>query len=197
MTCDRFVIVGCMPAHHPRRLASITSDGDFSDLGERREIRRCSACLCPSPGIYSNTVGFAPFCHNSQVAKCDRGVFCSAASRYACHFRLPLPMMLKGNSACCRFAINESWQRLSYRGWNTNPRRPPERSNACVPIRLPNSNYGRAICGPYVMWGANEVVILIVGRKVGNKLIVEGVEYHGHQDDPVEQPGSGPEENAE
>jgi mRNA-degrading endonuclease RelE of RelBE toxin-antitoxin system len=39
----------------------------------------------------------------------------------------------------------------------------------------------------------DEVVVLIVGRKVGNKLmlIVEGEEFHGHQDDPVEPPGSG------
>ena len=36
-----------------------------------------------------------------------------------------------------------------------------------------------------------EVVILIVGRKVGNKLIVEGEEFHGHQNDPVEPPGNG------
>jgi mRNA-degrading endonuclease RelE of RelBE toxin-antitoxin system len=33
---------------------------------------------------------------------------------------------------------------------------------------------------------ANEVILLIVGRKVGNRLIVEGEDYHGHQDDPVE-----------
>jgi mRNA-degrading endonuclease RelE of RelBE toxin-antitoxin system len=38
---------------------------------------------------------------------------------------------------------------------------------------------------------ADEVVILIVGRKVGNTLIVEGEEFHGHQDDPVEPPGNG------
>jgi mRNA-degrading endonuclease RelE of RelBE toxin-antitoxin system len=31
----------------------------------------------------------------------------------------------------------------------------------------------------------DEVVVLIVGRKVGNKLIVEGVEFHGHQDHPA------------
>jgi mRNA-degrading endonuclease RelE of RelBE toxin-antitoxin system len=37
----------------------------------------------------------------------------------------------------------------------------------------------------------DEVVILIVGRKVGNKLIVEGEEFHGHQDHPVEPPGNG------
>ena len=32
----------------------------------------------------------------------------------------------------------------------------------------------------------SEVVLLIVGRKVGNKLIVGGEEYHGHQGDPTE-----------
>jgi hypothetical protein len=39
--------------------------------------------------------------------------------------------------------------------------------------------------------------VLIVGRKVGNKLIVEGEEFHGHQVHPVEPPGSGPKEDAE
>src|SRR3984893_15590027 len=38
---------------------------------------------------------------------------------------------------------------------------------------------------------SDEVVILIVGRKVGNKLIVEGEEFHGHQDHPVQPPGNG------
>jgi mRNA-degrading endonuclease RelE of RelBE toxin-antitoxin system len=33
---------------------------------------------------------------------------------------------------------------------------------------------------------SEEVVILIVGRKVGNKLIVEREEFHGHQDHPAE-----------
>src|SRR5215470_11050099 len=42
-----------------------------------------------------------------------------------------------------------------------------------------------------------EVVILIVGRKVGNKLIVEGEEFHGHQDRPVEPPGDGSGKDAE
>src|ERR1700681_4088253 len=41
-----------------------------------------------------------------------------------------------------------------------------------------------------------EVVVLIVGRKVGNKLIVEGEEFHGHQVYPVKPPGNGPEEDA-
>jgi mRNA-degrading endonuclease RelE of RelBE toxin-antitoxin system len=41
-----------------------------------------------------------------------------------------------------------------------------------------------------------EVVILIVGRKVGNTLIVEGEEFYGHQEHPVEPPGNGPEEDA-
>src|SRR3989454_12142131 len=43
----------------------------------------------------------------------------------------------------------------------------------------------------------DEVVVLIVGRKVGNKLIVEGEEFHGHQDHPAKSPGNGPEEGAE
>ena len=42
-----------------------------------------------------------------------------------------------------------------------------------------------------------EVVLLIVGRKVGNTLIVEGEEFHGHQDNPVEPAGNGPEEDAQ
>jgi mRNA-degrading endonuclease RelE of RelBE toxin-antitoxin system len=36
-----------------------------------------------------------------------------------------------------------------------------------------------------------EVLILLVGRKVGNKLIVEGEEFHGHQKDTVEPPPNG------
>src|SRR5262245_16178883 len=43
----------------------------------------------------------------------------------------------------------------------------------------------------------DEVVILLVGRKLGNKLIVEGEEFHGHQDHPAKPPGNGPEEHPE
>ena len=43
---------------------------------------------------------------------------------------------------------------------------------------------------------ADEVVILLVGRKDGNKLIVEGEEYHAHQDHPAQPPGERPEEDA-
>ena len=39
----------------------------------------------------------------------------------------------------------------------------------------------------------DEVVIVIVGRKVGNKLIVDGEEIHGHQDNPPKSAGSGSE----
>jgi mRNA-degrading endonuclease RelE of RelBE toxin-antitoxin system len=35
----------------------------------------------------------------------------------------------------------------------------------------------------------DEVVIIVVGKKVGNKLIVEGEEFHGHQDHSAEPPG--------
>jgi mRNA-degrading endonuclease RelE of RelBE toxin-antitoxin system len=34
----------------------------------------------------------------------------------------------------------------------------------------------------------SEVVLLIVGRKVGNKLIVKGEEFHGHQDNSTQPP---------
>jgi mRNA-degrading endonuclease RelE of RelBE toxin-antitoxin system len=34
-----------------------------------------------------------------------------------------------------------------------------------------------------------EVVLLLVGRKVGNRLIVEGQEFHEHQDNPPESSG--------
>src|ERR1044071_10333244 len=43
----------------------------------------------------------------------------------------------------------------------------------------------------------DEVVILIVGRKVGNKLIVAGEEFHGHQDHPIQPPGNGPQKDTE
>jgi len=42
-----------------------------------------------------------------------------------------------------------------------------------------------------------EVVVLLVGRKVGNKLIVEGEEFHDHQDHPTQPPGNGPEADAQ
>jgi len=38
----------------------------------------------------------------------------------------------------------------------------------------------------------SEVILLVVGRKVGNKLIVEGAEFHGHQDYPAESAGDEP-----
>jgi mRNA-degrading endonuclease RelE of RelBE toxin-antitoxin system len=43
----------------------------------------------------------------------------------------------------------------------------------------------------------DQVVVLIVGRKVGNKLIVEGEEFHGHQDHPIEPPGNRSQEDSE
>ncbi len=43
----------------------------------------------------------------------------------------------------------------------------------------------------------DEVVLLIVGRKVGNQLIVSGEEFRGHQDNPPESSGSGPAGNSE
>lgn len=36
-----------------------------------------------------------------------------------------------------------------------------------------------------------EVIILAIGRKVGNTLIVAGVEFHGHESDTAESSGEG------
>ena len=44
---------------------------------------------------------------------------------------------------------------------------------------------------------AAEVVLLIVGRKVGNALIVGNEEFHGHEDDPPESTGIGSQGDAE
>src|SRR5262245_981382 len=44
-------------------------------------------------------------------------------------------------------------------------------------------------------YDASEVGIVLVGRKVGNKLIVEGEEFHGHKDHPSEPPGIGPQKD--
>jgi mRNA-degrading endonuclease RelE of RelBE toxin-antitoxin system len=43
----------------------------------------------------------------------------------------------------------------------------------------------------------DEVVLLVVGRKVGNTLIVSGEEFHEHQDDPAEPPPGQPPGDAE
>jgi mRNA-degrading endonuclease RelE of RelBE toxin-antitoxin system len=42
-----------------------------------------------------------------------------------------------------------------------------------------------------------EVVVLVVGRKVGNKLIVEGEDFHGHQDHLPEPSGNGAEKDTQ
>ena len=44
---------------------------------------------------------------------------------------------------------------------------------------------------------AAEVVLLIVGRKVGNALIVGNEEFHGHEEDPPESTGIGSQGDAE
>jgi mRNA-degrading endonuclease RelE of RelBE toxin-antitoxin system len=42
-----------------------------------------------------------------------------------------------------------------------------------------------------------EVVLLAVGHKVGNKLIVAGEEFHGHKDNPPEPSGNGSPQDVE
>jgi len=43
----------------------------------------------------------------------------------------------------------------------------------------------------------HDVVLVVVGRKVRNKLIVAGEKFHGHQDNPPESPGGEPAGDAE
>ena len=43
----------------------------------------------------------------------------------------------------------------------------------------------------------DEVLVLLVGRKAGNRLIVEGEEFDGHQDNSTESSGNGIEPDAE
>jgi mRNA interferase RelE/StbE len=47
----------------------------------------------------------------------------------------------------------------------------------------PLAEYELRVGGLRVLYNVEEaeVVLLLIGRKVGNKLIVEGREYHGHQ----------------
>jgi len=42
-----------------------------------------------------------------------------------------------------------------------------------------------------------EVIISVIGQKVGNKLFVSGEEFHGHQDHPLESAAGGPNGSAE
>ena len=55
----------------------------------------------------------------------------------------------------------------------------------------------RGLCPAlYNVEGQEVVVIVIVGRKVGNTLVVAGEVFHAHQDHPPQPPGSGPAEPA-
>lgn len=42
-----------------------------------------------------------------------------------------------------------------------------------------------------------EVIVTLVGKKVGNKLLVLGEEFRGHQDHAPESPGGGPDGSPE
>lgn len=42
----------------------------------------------------------------------------------------------------------------------------------------------------------DEVILLVIGRKTGNTLVVEGEEFHGHRDDPAEPAGGEPADDA-
>jgi mRNA-degrading endonuclease RelE of RelBE toxin-antitoxin system len=64
-------------------------------------------------------------------------------------------------------------------------------SNAIKPLRPnPFAGYELRLGDLRVLYQIDEenseIVIVAVGRKVGNKLIVEGEEFHGHEGDPAE-----------
>jgi mRNA-degrading endonuclease RelE of RelBE toxin-antitoxin system len=43
----------------------------------------------------------------------------------------------------------------------------------------------------------SQVVLLVVGRKIGDKLVVKGQEFYGHQDHPTQRPRSRPPGHAQ
>ena len=55
----------------------------------------------------------------------------------------------------------------------------------------PLAQYELRVAELRVLYNVEEstVVLLLVGRKSGNSLIVEGEEFHGHQENPPQQPG--------
>jgi hypothetical protein len=55
----------------------------------------------------------------------------------------------------------------------------------------------RTRTGRWPYFEDEEVILLIVGRKIGNTLLVENEEFHGHQVDPPESTGGGPEGDAQ
>jgi hypothetical protein len=67
--------------------------------------------------------------------------------------------------------------------------RQPTTTTRAVKRLRPNplAGFELRVGDPRVLYNVegDEVVLLVVGRKVGGSLIVEGREYHGHQDDPA------------
>lgn len=86
--------------------------------------------------------------------------------------------------------------RRAYRLWRSNPSHPGIQFK-----RIHSAEFELGIGDLQVLYNVNieaaEVVLLIVGRKVGNALIVENEEFHGHEDDPPESTGIGPQGDAE
>lgn len=102
------------------------------------------------------------------------------------------------NPRCCRyrFANNGSWRRRFWPGCDIS--RPLRRA---IKRLRPNplAEYELRVGDLRVLYNVegSDVVLLVVGRKAGNKLIVEGEEFHGHQDDPAEPAGGGSQGDAE
>ena len=114
-----------------------------------------------------------------------------------CLSKSPSPKTPTGSFGRYQRASSESWKRRSSRGSSTSRRRPRKRSRNYAPTFLAPFELRAGDLRVLYNVEGDEVVLLIVGRKVGNKLIVEGEEFHGHQDHPVEPPGNGSPADAE
>jgi hypothetical protein len=131
----------------------------------------------------------------------QRAVFACALARraeFGCLTGSPSPRKAKGSFGPCRLVSSGFCKRPSRLALSISPRRCQSPSNGCDPIRSRSSNCVRETCAPCIMSRVegDEVVVLIVGRKVGNKLIVEGEEFYGHQDDSAQPPRNRSEEDA-
>ena len=104
--------------------------------------------------------------------------------------------MRKGNTVLCQLASNGFWKRLFYPGSFSKT----TTSKAIKQLRPnPFAEFELRVGDLRVLYNVDqdEVLVLLVGRKAGNRLIVEGEEFDGHQDNSTESSGNGIEPDVE
>ena len=77
---------------------------------------------------------------------------------------------------------------------------PATPSNAIKKLRPnPLAQYELRVGSLRVLYNVEgtDVVLLVVGRKVGNKLVVKRQDFHEHQDNPSKPAGNGPSGDVE